>query len=96
MAKYNVVLNFDHLRISFSASNTLLMCKIGIKYEYASWAVCTDACVFRKWPGCALTVSGHNYSPPLENSIDLHVFSYLQEKIFCLSWSTHFYVFGVI
>ena len=42
------------------------------------------------------TVSGHNYSPPLENSIDLHVFSCLQEKIFCFFWSTYFYVFGVI
>ena len=42
------------------------------------------------------TVSGHNYSPPLENSIDLHVFSCLQEKIFCLFWSTYIHVFGVI
>ena len=42
------------------------------------------------------TVSGHNYSPPLENSIDLHVFSCLQVKIFCLFWSTYIHVFGVI
>ena len=37
------------------------------------------------------TVSGHNYSPNSENSIDLHVSSCLQEKIF-----PYIYVFGVI
>ena len=51
--------------------------------------------LFQSW-GHKNTVSGHNYSPPLENSIDLHVFSCLQKKIFCFSWSTYFYVFGVI
>ena len=29
-------------------------------------------------------VSGHNYLPALENSIDLHVFSCLQERCFLL------------
>ena len=37
---------FDHLRISFNAANTVLMCKIGIKYQDASRVVCTYAHVF--------------------------------------------------
>ena len=31
------------------------------------------------------TVSGHDYSPPSINHKDFHVFSCLQEKIFCFS-----------
>ena len=44
---------FDHLRIriSIAAVNTILLCKICIKYPYASRAVCTYAHVFLR---CAL------------------------------------------
>ena len=38
--------------------------------------------------------SGHNYSPPLENSIGLHVFSCLQEK-YSASPGQHFFMFLV-
>ena len=43
-----------HLRICFNAANTVLMCKIGIKYLYASRAVRAYAHVFRKRLGRAL------------------------------------------
>ena len=45
---------FDHLRLSFNASNAVLMCRIGVKYLYTIRAVCAYAYVFRKRPGCAL------------------------------------------
>ena len=45
---------FDHLRLSCDAVNTVFMCKIGIKYQYASRAVCAYAYVVEKLPGCAL------------------------------------------
>ena len=34
--------------------NTVFMCKIGLKYQYASRTVCTYAHGFQKRPGCAL------------------------------------------
>ena len=43
-----------HLTIGFNACYTLLMCKIGLKYQYASWAVCVYAYIFGKRPWCAL------------------------------------------
>ena len=36
------------------------------------------------------TVSGQKYSSRLENSIDVHVFSRLQEILSCFSWSKYF------
>ena len=42
---------FDHLRIGF---NVVLMCKIGIKYQYFSRVVCAYAQILQKRPGCAL------------------------------------------
>ena len=41
----------DHLRLSF---NAVLMCEIGIKYQYASPAVCAYVHGSGKRPGCAL------------------------------------------
>ena len=34
---------FDHLLLSFNAVKTVLMCTIGIKYQYVSQAVCAYA-----------------------------------------------------
>ena len=45
---------FDHLRLRFNASNVVLMCRIGVKYQYTIRAVCAHAYVFQKRPGCAL------------------------------------------
>ena len=46
---------FDHLRLSFQKVYAVFMCKMCIKYKYASPVVCACAHVFRKRPGCALT-----------------------------------------
>ena len=43
---------FDHLRISFNAVNTVLMCKIDIKYMCTNMLVAQYIC--RKQPECAL------------------------------------------
>ena len=45
---------FDHLRLSFNASYAVLMCRIGVKYQYTIRVVCAYAYVFPKRPGCAL------------------------------------------
>ena len=45
---------FDHLWLSCDAVNTVFMCKIGIKYQYASRAVCAYAYVFWETAGCGL------------------------------------------
>ena len=45
---------FDHLKINFDVVNVVLMYQIPITYQDASWAVCANAHVFRKGPGCAL------------------------------------------
>ena len=45
---------FDHSTVSFNVANTVAMCKIGIKYQYATRAVCAYAHIFRKWPACVL------------------------------------------
>ena len=42
---------FDQLRIRY---NVVLMCKIGIKYQYFNRVVCAYAHFFLKRPGCAL------------------------------------------
>ena len=42
---------FDQLRIRY---NVVLMCKIGIKYQYFNRVVCAYAQIFQKRPGCAL------------------------------------------
>ena len=51
---------FDRLRLSFDAANKILMCKIGIKWQFASRAVFAYAYVFFKttrvcayWSMCA-------------------------------------------
>ena len=45
---------YDHLRLSFNASNALSLCRIGVKYQHTFGAVCAYARVFRKRPVCAL------------------------------------------
>ena len=45
---------FDRSRLSFNTSNAVLICRIGVKYQYTIQAVCGYAYVFRKRPGCAL------------------------------------------
>ena len=45
---------FEHVRISYNALNTVLICKIGLKYQYTFCALCAYAHVFRKRPGCGL------------------------------------------
>ena len=45
---------FDRLRLSFNEVSTAFMCKICVKYRYASRAVCANAHAFRKRPWCAL------------------------------------------
>ena len=45
---------FDHLRLSFNASNAEIMWRIDVKYQYTIQAVCAYARGFRKRPGCAL------------------------------------------
>ena len=48
---------FDHLRFSFNASNAVLMCRIGVKYQYTFQAVCAYACFFfffKKYRGVRL------------------------------------------
>ena len=45
---------FDHLWLSFDVANTVLLCKIGIKWQFASRAVCAYAHDFRKRPGSTL------------------------------------------
>ena len=42
------------------------------------------------------TVKGQKYFHNVRNSIYLRVFSCLQEKLSCLSWSTYFHDFGAI
>ena len=49
---YKIV--FDHLRLSFNATNEVFLCRIGVKYQYTIRVVCAYARVFRKRPGCAL------------------------------------------
>ena len=50
-------------------------------------------CLVNSWIN---TVGGHNYSPPWEISIHLHVLSYLQEKYSDSSGQHIFPDFGVI
>ena len=45
---------YDHLRLSFNASNALSLCRICVKYQHTFGAVCAYARVFRKRPVCAL------------------------------------------
>ena len=45
---------FDHLRLTFNEANTVLMCKMCLKYQYASQPVCAYVHDFRKRPECAL------------------------------------------
>ena len=40
------IIVFDHLSLSFNAFNTVFMCKMRIKYQYASPSVCAYAHVF--------------------------------------------------
>ena len=47
-------ISFDHLRLSFQAVNTVFICKMCIKYQYASPEVCACTHVFWKRQGCAL------------------------------------------
>ena len=42
---------FDHLLVRF---NVVFLCKIGLKCQYASRAVCAYVHIFQKIPGCAL------------------------------------------
>ena len=44
----------DHLRLSFNASDAVLMCRIGVKYQHTIRAVCAYARVFQNQRGCAL------------------------------------------
>ena len=39
---------FDQLMLSYSAFNTEFVCKIGIKYQFVSQAVCAYAYDFQK------------------------------------------------
>ena len=54
----------NHLRSNFNASNAILICTIGVKYQYNFRAVCAYERVFRKGPGCVLngtfTLTGTN------------------------------------
>ena len=45
---------YDHLRLSFNASNALSLCRIGVKYQLTISTVCAYARGFRKRTGCAL------------------------------------------
>ena len=45
---------YDHLQLSFNASNALSLCRIGVKYQHTIGTVCAYARVCRKRPGCAL------------------------------------------
>ena len=45
---------------------------------------------------CITTVKDQKYFHNVKNSIDLRVFSCIQEKLSCLSRSTYFRDFGVI
>ena len=45
---------FDHVRLSFNAVSTVLMCTTGVKYKCASPAVCAYANVIQKLPACVL------------------------------------------
>ena len=45
---------FDHLGLSFNAVNMVIMCKFGLKYQYAGRALCAFAHIFRERLGCAL------------------------------------------
>ena len=51
---YHCKIVFDHIRLSFNAINTVHMCKIGIKCQFVSRAICAYAHDVRKRPGCAL------------------------------------------
>ena len=45
---------FDNFSLKFNAVNMVLMCTIGVNYQYASRAVCAYAHVFCNQAGCAL------------------------------------------
>ena len=45
---------FNHLRLSFNASNAVSMCRISVKYQYTIRAVCAYAYVFLKDRGVRL------------------------------------------
>ena len=45
---------FGHLLLNLNGDKTIFSCKNGVKYQYASRAVCAYAHIFRKRPGYAL------------------------------------------